>query len=497
MATILELKNITKSYPGVMALKNVSISFEKGEVHAIVGENGAGKSTLIKTLAGAITADSGEIVISGNRYDNLTPRFAKECGVEVIYQEFNLVDSLSVAENIFLGEKFGTFVDYRLIEKKAKAIFEEFGVDIDPSRPVAELTPAHMQIVEISKAVSKKVSILVMDEPTAPLTVTEVEALFRMIDKLKKQGVTILYISHRLDEIFAISDRVSVLRDGEYICTKNIEDTHRQDLIGLMVGRKINNIYAKENLSEDSVVLRVENMTGNGVHDISFELKKGEILGVSGLVGSGRTELVRLICGADKKEKGIVYLNGQEVSIRSPKEALAKGIGLIPEDRKHDGCFLDMSIRWNISVAVLRKISKKGFVLQKEEQKLGNLYQENLKIKTPSLEQKVGNLSGGNQQKVVLAKVLACETEVIIFDEPTRGIDIGAREEIYHLMIELVKAGKSIIMITSDMEELLGMSDRIIVISEGHLAGEILRPDFDQRKVLEIASTYEGGKKVL
>lgn len=495
MATILELNNIKKSYPGVMALKGVSISFEKGEVHAIVGENGAGKSTLIKTLAGAISADSGEIVISGERYDNLTPKLAKECGVEVIYQEFNLVDSLSAAENIFLGEKFGPLVDYKLIEKKAKAIFDEFGVDIDPATVVADLTPAHMQIVEISKAISKDVKILVMDEPTAPLTVTEVEALFRVIKKLKKQGITIIYISHRLDEIFAISDRVSILRDGEYICTRNIEDTNRQDLIGLMVGRKINNIYDKENLSQDSIAMEVRNMSGNGVHNISFKLRKGEILGVSGLVGSGRTELVRLIFGADKKESGSVLVNGEEVVIRSPREAMNKGIGLIPEDRKHDGCFLDMSIGWNISIAMIRKISKNFIVSRKQEAGMGSQYQESLRIKTPSLDQKVGNLSGGNQQKVVLAKVLACNTEVIIFDEPTRGIDIGAREEIYSLMIDLVKKGKSILMITSDMEELLGMSDRILVISEGHLAGEISRNEFDQKRVLEMASAYEGGRK--
>jgi len=488
MDTVLELKNIVKTYPGVKALKGISLTFNQGEVHAIVGENGAGKSTLIKSIAGAITADSGEIIISGERYEKLTPKIAKDLGVEVIYQEFNLVESLSAAENIFLGEKFGKLVDYSILETKAKALFDLFNVKIDPGTIVSELTPAHMQIVEICKAISKNVKILVMDEPTAPLTVSEVDALFEVIKTLKQRGITIIYISHRLDEIFAICDRVSVLRDGQYIATKNTQDTNRQELISLMVGREIQDVYAKENLSQEDSVLEIKGICGKGVNNISFHLKKGEILGFSGLVGAGRTELVRLIVGADKKTAGKIIKFGQEIKIANPREAMLQGIALIPEDRKQHGVFLDMSIEWNISICVIREISRHLLVDRKREADLGNEYSDSLRIKTPSLSQMVKNLSGGNQQKVVLAKILAMNTDIIIFDEPTRGIDIGAREEIYSLMVELVKKGKSIIMISSDMEELLGMSDRILVICEGSLVGEVSKKDFNQELILEMAS---------
>lgn len=483
-----------------MALKGISLTINQGEVHAIVGENGAGKSTLIKSISGAITPDSGEIIINGQRVDKLTPKVAKDLGVEVIYQEFNLVESLSAAENIFLGERFGKLVDYRLLDEKARVLFDQFNVRIDPKTIIADLTPAHMQIVEICKAISKNVKILVMDEPTAPLTVSEVESLFKVINTLKSRGITIIYISHRLDEIFAVCDRVSVLRDGQYVATKNTSDTNRQELIGLMVGREIKDVYSKEDLSEKAIALEIRNFCGKGVNDISFSLKKGEILGFSGLVGAGRTELMRLIVGADKKQSGTVIKSGKEISIASPRDAMIQGIGLIPEDRKQHGVFLDMGIGWNISIGVIREISKFMFVDRKKEMALGDEYSKSLRIKTPSLEQLVRNLSGGNQQKVVLAKILALKSDIIIFDEPTRGIDIGAREEIYSLMVDLVRSGKSIIMISSDMEELLGMSDRILVISEGHLVGEVRKKDFCQELVLEMASAnkerkLENGKR--
>lgn len=493
MESILELKNIVKSYPGVMALKGISITFKQGEVHAIVGENGAGKSTLIKSIAGAINADSGEIIIDGQSFEKLTPKMAKDLGVEVIYQEFNLVESLSAAENIFLGEKFGKLVNYRLLEKKAKELFEKFNVDIDPQVIVSDLTPAHMQIVEICKAISKKVKILVMDEPTAPLTVSEVDSLFKVITTLKNQGITIIYISHRIDEIFAICDRVSVLRDGQYVATKNTSDTNRQDLISLMVGREIKDVYLKKDYSRNEVALEIESFCGKGIDNISFQIKKGEILGFSGLVGAGRTELMRLIVGADKKKSGTVIKSGQKLEINSPRDAMIHGIGLIPEDRKQHGVFLDMSIEWNISIGVIRELSRYMIVDRKKEAGLGEEYSKSLRIKAPSLKQLVKNLSGGNQQKVVLAKILALKTDILIFDEPTRGIDIGAREEIYSLMIDLVKEGKSIIMISSDMEELLGMSDRILVISEGRLTGEVQKKDFSQELILEMASVDKGG----
>lgn len=494
METVLELKDIVKNYPGVKALKGVSLSFLKGEVHAIVGENGAGKSTLIKSIAGAITADSGELILSGTTYYKLTPRMAKDLGIEVIYQEFNLLESLSAAENIFLGERFGKLVSQKLIEDKSAQIFRQFNVDIDPATIVEKLTPAHMQIVEIAKAISKDVKILIMDEPTAPLTVSEVESLFNIIRSLKEKGITIIYISHRLDEIFTICDRVSVMRDGEYVTTKKVSATNRQELISLMVGREINKIYVKECFAQNETALEIQNFSGNGIENISFALRKGEILGFSGLVGAGRTELMRLVFGADKKKSGRIFKDGREITIRSPRQALTQGIGLIPEDRKQHGIFLDMSIAWNISISCIREISRRMVVDTRKERDLSLAYSKELKVKTPNLGQLVRNLSGGNQQKVVLAKILAVNTDIIIFDEPTRGIDIGAREEIYMLMVDLVRKGKSIIMISSDMEELLGMSDRILVISEGHLVGEVQKEDFSQELILELASSNIGGK---
>jgi ribose transport system ATP-binding protein len=493
MEPVLALKNIKKQYPGVMALKGVSMDFRKGEVHAIVGENGAGKSTLIKIISGAETASSGEIIIDNSSHEGFSPKQAKTYGIEVIYQEFNLVESLSAAENIFLGEKFGLLVDFKIIEKKAAELFKKFEVNINPRAIVEKLTPAQMQIVEIAKAVSRQAKILIMDEPTAPLTAHEVEHLFKVIAELKAQNITILYISHRLEEIFEIADRVSILRDGEYICTKDIQETNKADLINLMVGRVINNVYDKKDLSTDVKTLEVQNLNGNGVTGISFFVKKGEILGIGGLVGSGRTELARLIFGADTMESGTIICGGRNIAISSPETAMRYGIGLIPEDRKKEGCFLDKNISWNISITSVKKLSHGSVVDKKQVTKLTEAYIKLLQIKTSSQAQLVMNLSGGNQQKVSLAKILAVNPGVIIFDEPTRGIDIGAREEIYALMNHLAEEGKSIIMISSDMEELLGMSDRIIVLCEGRISGELKKTEFSQNKVLELASQYHGG----
>jgi ribose transport system ATP-binding protein len=493
MEPILALKNIKKQYSGVMALKGVSMDFRKGEVHAIVGENGAGKSTLIKIIAGAETASSGEIIIDNSSHEGFSPKQAKAYGIEVIYQEFNLVESLSAAENIFLGEKFGPLVDFKIIEKKAAEIFKKFDVNINPRTLVEKLTPAQMQIVEIAKAVSRQGKIIIMDEPTAPLTVHEVEHLFKIIDELKSQNITILYISHRLEEIFEIADRVSILRDGEYVCTKDIKETNKMDLINLMVGRVIHNVYDKTDLSADVKTLEVRNLSGNGVTGISFFVKKGEILGIGGLVGSGRTELARLIFGADTAESGTIICGGRLISISSPETAMRYGIGLIPEDRKKEGCFLDKNISWNISITSVKKLSCGGVVDKKQISRLAETYINSLKIKTPTQNQLVMNLSGGNQQKVSLAKILAVNPSVIIFDEPTRGIDIGAREEIYALMNHLAEEGRSIIMISSDMEELLGMSDRLIVLCEGKFSGELKKAEFSQNRVMELASQYQGG----
>ncbi len=428
---ILELKDITKAYPGVLALDKVSLAFEPGEVHALVGENGAGKSTLIKVIAGAIHPDAGEIVLKGTPYARLTPQEAIEKGVAVIYQEFNLFDSLTAAENIFIGERLSdkALVDYRDMSRRAAEIFGRFGVSINPQAEMHALTPALKQIVEISKAIHKQAQIIIMDEPTAPLSVSEVGKLFEIIAELKARGITIVYVSHRLDEIFAIADRVSVLRDGRHVATLPVSEIDRDGLIRLMVGRELNKSYPEAQGEPGETLLEARGLTGAAVHDASFELRRGEILGFAGLVGSGRTELMRLLFGADKILSGQLLVKEQAVSVRSPKAALRCGIGLIPEDRKATGAFLGQSVCWNVCISSLRRISRHLVINRRREKEQGEFYRQKLQIKTPSLEQMVLNLSGGNQQKVVLAKMMAANPDVLIFDEPTRGIDIGARAE--------------------------------------------------------------------
>lgn len=487
---VLSLENITKKYPGVLALNNVSIDFLEGEVHALLGENGAGKSTLIKAVAGAIDVDAGIIKINGQEYSKMTPSLSRSLGIEVIYQEFNLVPTLSCAENIMMGESVGSniFFNARLVNDKALEVLKQFAVAIDPKKLVQELSIAEQQIIEIAKAVSKKLKILIMDEPSAPLSVTEVEVMFDIIKKLKQSGVTIIYISHRLEEVFRISDRVSIMRDGCYVATRNTKDTNRQELIKLMVGRELKESYPARKNPAGEIGMEVKNLTGNGDKDISFSVKKGEILGISGLVGAGRTELAMLLFGAVRAKKGEILVNGKPVKINSPLDAIRQKIGLLTEDRKGQGLFLEMSIKWNISFPIVGKISKYGIVNTKKEDEIARKYKERINIKTPSLTQQVINLSGGNQQKVVLAKSLAAESDILIFDEPTRGIDVGAKQEIYQLMTDLADNGIAIMMISSDMEELLGMSDRIIVLCEGELVGEVKKEQFEQHYILDLAS---------
>jgi ribose transport system ATP-binding protein len=487
---VLSLENITKRYPGVLALNDVSMSFLEGEVHALLGENGAGKSTLIKAVAGAINLDGGIIHVGGQDHQQMTPHLSRSLGIEVIYQEFNLVPPMSVAENIFLGDKGSDkfLVDYKAMKTKARDIFKLFNVDINPDAMVQDLPPAKQQIVEIAKAVSKNVKILIMDEPSAPLSVSEVEHMFEIIRSLKQKGVTIIYISHRLEEVFRISDRVSVMRDGRYVATRLTKETNRKELINLMVGRELKESYPARANPPGEIALEVKNLSGNGDRDISFSVRKGEILGISGLVGAGRTELAMLLFGAVPSESGEVLIDGRPVQIKSPHDAIQKGVGLLTEDRKGQGLFLEMGVGWNISFPIIRKLSKYGVVNTKVETEIAQKYKERINIKTPSLEQRVINLSGGNQQKVVLAKALAAESDVLIFDEPTRGIDVGTKQEIYQLMTELANNGNAILMISSDMEELLGMSDRIIVLSEGKLAGEVTKEQFSQDYILDLAS---------
>ncbi len=492
--TILSVREITKDYPGVRAIDHLSFDVEEGEVHALIGENGAGKSTLIKTLSGAITPTSGTIVVNGKEFSEMTPKLAKEQGIGVIYQEFTLVPGISAAENVFLGEKTskGIFVNIKERERRAKELFDEMQVEIDVSKPVRDLSPACQQIVEIAKAVSKEVKILIMDEPTAPLTVSEVDTLFRIVRDLKKKGVTIIYISHRLEELFEIADRVTVMRDGAYVGTEKMADIDRRKLIAMMAGRELKESYPSRKVDVGEEVLRVENLYGNGDRNISFTLHRGEILGFAGLVGAGRTELMRVLYGADPMESGKVYIYGKEVHIKCCGDAIQAGIGYIPEDRKAHGVFLPMTIKWNTVINNLKAFSSGLFVDTKKENRAAEEYREKFHIKTPSLEQRVRNLSGGNQQKVVLAKTLAANSEIVIFDEPTRGIDVGAKQEIYKLMNELVESGKSILMVSSDMPELLGMSDRVIVIYEGEKTGEVSKEEFNQNYILDLAS---GGKE--
>ena len=488
---VLSLKDITKIYPGVVALNKVSIDFYPGEVHAIIGENGAGKSTFIKTITGAHAPDGGTITIDDCTYGAMTPALARKHGVECIYQEFNLIDVLSAAENICYGERYGKLVNQKKMRQIAQEIFDDFGVDIDPATPVRDLTPGHMQIVEIAKAVSKKARILILDEPTAPLSVAEVEILFRIVRKLQADGVAIIFISHRLDEVFALTNRVSILRDGEYITTVNTHETNRAELIKYMVGREMSATFPPRNAAIGDVALELKHLSGNGVRDISFKAHKGEVVGISGLVGAGRTEIMKVVFGAEKRQFGEVYVNGKLADIRSPHDAMHKyGICLIPEDRKREGCFLSETISWNIVYNVLGNISHAGVVDKKKEKEIAEYYGKSMRIKAPNLDKtKVMTLSGGNQQKVVVGKALATQSDIVIFDEPTRGIDVGAKYEIYELINQMCEEGKCVIMVTSDMEELLGMSDRIVVFGERCMVGELTKEEFSQERILDMAST--------
>jgi ribose transport system ATP-binding protein len=485
---VLSVKNITKTYPGVVALNDVTMSFEKGEVHALLGENGAGKSTLIKAISGAIEPDGGCILFGEKEYTKMSPGAARENGVAVIYQEFSLVESLSVAQNVFLGEKRGLLVNNKAAQKSAAKIFKEMNVSMDPAAQVRKLSPAQKQLVEIAKAISSDARILIMDEPSAPLSASEVETMFEIIGKLKAKGVTIIYISHRIEELFRISDRVTVMRDGRYVNTLITRSTNRKELIDLMVGRELKEYYPKRTSALGEVVMEVKNISGLGDENISFSVRRGEILGVAGLVGSGRTELASIIYGAVPKDGGETWIEGKKREIHSPDHALKYGIGLIPEDRKRHGCIIFASVKFNIVLSTFNKTAKFLMVDSKAQNKTALYYKDKFNIKTPSMEQKVLNLSGGNQQKVILAKTLAANTNILIFDEPTRGIDVGSKQEIYNLMIDLVNQGKTIIMISSEMEELLGMSDRLIVLCEGRFMGEVPKEEFDQRHVIELAS---------
>ncbi len=476
LAPLLEMRGIVKSFPGVQALRGVDLSLRAGEVLALLGENGAGKSTLMKVLGGAFRADAGDIAIAGTTQHFATPQDSRRAGVAVIYQEFNLVPSLTATENIFLGQEPGRagFIAQAQERRQAAALFQRLGVEVDLDAPCRRLTTAQQQLVEIGKALAGQARIIVMDEPSAALTSHEVARLFAIIAELKRQGIGIVYISHRLDEIFAVADRVTVLRDGLNVSERRISHVTRQELIEQMVGRELSDEFPQRSSAIGAVRLEVTGLRrGRAVRDVSFSVRRGEILALTGLVGAGRTETVRLIFGADRREAGSIRLDGRPLTIRSPRDAIAAGIGLLTEDRKLQGLVLGHAVRENFGLPNLDWLSRGGFVQLGRERDEFLRYIDSLQIKVFSGEQRAGTLSGGNQQKVVLAKWLARNCDVLIFDEPTRGIDVGAKYEIYLLMNKLAAQGKSMIMISSELPEVLGMADRILVLHEGRVTGEI------------------------
>jgi len=489
---ILQMQAISKSFPGVRALEDVSFEVLPGEVHALMGENGAGKSTLMKILAGAYAADSGSISIDGSPVEISSPHDAYRHGINIIYQEFNLVPQLTVAENIFLGREPSVglkgWLNASRMTADAKALMDELGVDIDVRTLVGKLPVAMQQMVEIAKATSRKSRIIAMDEPSATLTDHELENLYRLIRKLKESGVSIIYISHRMDEVFSICDRITVLRDGKTIGTRPTGEVTPEELIRMMVGRTLEDNFPKVVAPVGETVLEVSVLTRKGaIENISLTVRSGEVVALAGLVGSGRTEVARCIFGADPYDSGTIRLHGKPLLAHGPKDAIASGIGLVTEDRKGQGLLLDLSVRENASLAALPSLSRLGFVDRPRERNAAQNYVQTLGIRTPSLEQRVKNLSGGNQQKVVLSKWLLTGSKLLILDEPTRGIDVGAKVEIYQLMNKLAAEGIGILLISSELPEVLGMADRILVMREGRIVGELARAEATQEKIGELA----------
>lgn len=475
-APLLSMAGITKSFPGVLALDGVDLNLHRGEVLALLGENGAGKSTLIKVLAGAYRPDAGVIRLNGAEVELRNPVEAQRAGISVIFQEFNLVPSLSARENIFLGRERTSrgFIRQREERDQALQLFQRIGVALDPDVICRRLSVAQQQAVEIAKALSLNARILVMDEPSATLTPQEVERLFGIIRELKGQGLGVIYISHRLEEIFAIADRVLVLRDGRRVAEDSVAHVERERLIEWMVGRKLEQEFPKRTVRLGEPRLIVEGLSsGSKVRGVSFSIRRGEVLGLTGLVGAGRSETARLIFGADRPDSGSIRLDGRPLTIRNPRDAIRAGIGLLSEDRKAHGLILNRSVRENFGLPNLSQFSRCGFVSQQRERARFASYVDQLRIRIPHAEQRARHLSGGNQQKVVLAKWLERHCEVILFDEPTRGIDVGAKYEVYLLVNQLAAQGKAILMISSEFPEILGMSDRILVMHEGRIAGEI------------------------
>jgi len=491
---LLEMKSIQKSFPGVQALRDVSLDVRAGEVHALLGENGAGKSTLIKILGGIYALDEGSIFIEGKQVSINNVHDSQLQGISVIHQELVLVPKMTVAENIFLGRepmKHGV-VDKAALNKNASSLLNNFDLDIDPDILVEALTIAQQQMVEITKALSFNSRILVMDEPTSSLSDKEVDFLFEIIAKLKKQGVGIIYISHRMSELNTISDRVTVLRDGEYIGTVNTRETDHDTLISMMVGRQLTNYYTRTFSELKEKILEVKNLSdGHFIKNVSFDLYKGEILGFAGLVGAGRSEVMKCLFGLDPFIEGEIILRGKKVQIKNPNDAMKLGFALVPESRKKEALFLVQSVKFNTSIKVLKEFIKGIFVNDSKEEAITADYIEQMSIKTPSSLQQVGNLSGGNQQKVVIGRWLATKPQILILDEPTRGVDVGAKAEIYAIMNDLAQQGISIIMISSELPEVINMSDRVVVMANGTLAGCLNRDSLNQEAIMHMATLHD------
>lgn len=489
---LLEMRNVTKRFPGTLALNQVDLSVERGEIHALMGENGAGKSTLMKVLSGVYQADDGAMVFDGVRTAPADPLDALRLGIAIVHQELSLVPALTVGENIYPGRaptnRFG-FVRFDALHRDAAAVLARLEVQIDPRTPLGNLSIANQQLVEIAKALSVECKLLILDEPTSALTDHEAQVLLALLRRLAAAGVSILIISHKINEVFAVADRISVLRDGRYVGTVEVGRTTQADVVRMMVGRELGDFYPPRSSGRGDPILEVRGLQlvpGGPASDLT--LYRGEVLGVAGLIGSGRSELMRGLFGADTRSGGTVTLTGRTLMIRSPHEAIAQGIGFVPEDRKAAGLFLDMAIKLNIQASSLSKVSARGFVSPARERALAETYITRLSVSAPGIDQEVRRLSGGNQQKVLLAKWLAIQPRVLIVDEPTRGIDVGAKRDIHFLLRSLADAGVGVLMISSELPEVLGMSDRILVMREGAIAGELAAAEASEEKIMQIAS---------
>lgn len=491
---ILKAEGITKKFAGITALDDAHLEVEKGEVHALVGANGAGKSTLIKIITGAYTKEEGDIYLEGKKINIHSTYEARAMGISAVYQEFSLINTISVAENIYMGKlikkKIGPIekVDWEAVNKKAKEILDLLEVHIEPGAIVGSLSVAQKQMVEIAKALSNNIKVLIMDEPTASLSDNEIDSMFKIIESLKNRGISIIYVSHRLEELAVIADRISVFRDGKYVTTRNIKEVTKQDIIEYMVGKSVNATPRSE-CTSDEVLLEIKNFSsGNKFENINFKLRKGEILGVAGLAGAGRTELMRALFGADTKDSGEVYIEGKEISIKSPIDAKKAGIGFVTEDRKEEGLILKMDLHTNVGMTILEKLKKKIGLDRKKEIEVTDGYIKELNIKCQNCYQPAKDLSGGNQQKVVISKWLATKPKILILDEPTRGIDVGSKNQIYDLVYKLAEQGIGIIIISSELPEILQVSNRIIVLAQGKLTGELCNSELTQEILLDYAT---------